>query len=80
MSIYNFRRIKGKPLMMSDGLNTTQLRTIGNKFSRSIPDCNFEIVVEFKTEAEGVRLAKLYKRLADNPKVNLNVIFKKIIK
>lgn len=36
------------------------------------------VVIEFKTDEEGIRLAKLYKRLAQNPSINLKVTFKKL--
>ena len=37
-----------------------------------------DIVVKFKTDAEGLRLAKKYKRLADNPSIQMNVTFLKV--
>lgn len=37
-----------------------------------------DIIVEFKTDSEGVKLAKKYARLAKNPSIQLNVTFKKI--
>lgn len=36
------------------------------------------IIVEFKTDKEGVRLANKYRRLANNPSIEMNVTFKKI--
>jgi hypothetical protein len=36
-----------------------------------------DVVITFKTEAEGVKKAKLFRNLADNPLVRLNVKFKK---
>lgn len=36
------------------------------------------VVIEFKIDEEGIRLAKLYKRLAQNPSINLKVTFKKL--
>jgi hypothetical protein len=37
-----------------------------------------EVVIEYRTEAEGLRLAKKYKALADNPSIQLKITFKKL--
>lgn len=37
-----------------------------------------DVVIEFSTEAEGLKVAKQFKRLAENPAVKLNVQFKNI--
>ena len=36
------------------------------------------VVIEFKTQSEGLKLAKRFKRLAENPAMQLNVTFKDI--
>lgn len=37
-----------------------------------------EIIIEFKTDKEGYKLAKSFKKLIENPQANLKVTFKKI--
>ena len=37
-----------------------------------------DIVVKFKTDAEGLRLAKKYAKLANNPSIQMNVTFMKV--
>lgn len=37
-----------------------------------------DVLIEFKTEKQGMKLAKQFSRLADNPAVQLNVQFQKI--
>lgn len=36
------------------------------------------VEIEFKTDAQGLKIAKRFNRLADNPAVKLSVTFKKI--
>lgn len=36
------------------------------------------VIIKFKTDAEGLRLAKKYKRLAENPSIQMNVTFLKV--
>jgi len=80
MSIYNFKRKKGVPLMLKNGKDTNRVGYLTSRWNNNNIVCSCDLIVEFKTEAEGVKLAKLYKKLADNPTVRLNIVFKKIIK
>lgn len=38
---------------------------------------NIDVEIEFKTESEGLEIAKTFKSLAQNPLVKLNVTFKR---
>lgn len=36
------------------------------------------LIIEFRTDAEGIKLANKFKKLCQNPSIKLNVKFKKI--
>jgi hypothetical protein len=67
-----------KSLITKRGLTRTLTQACVAKLMYVGPINNGNITIEFKTEAEGVRLAKKYSRLASNPSIQMNVTFKKI--
>jgi hypothetical protein len=74
---------KAKPLLTKTGLTTALSYTkknIGIFLNQcdATPDNKGNVTVKFKTDAEGLRLAKKYKKLADNPYIQMNVTFLKV--
>jgi hypothetical protein len=85
---------KIKPLLTKTGLTTTltnsEVNRIIKKFQveiwdaddnvtyKTLPNNKGIVIVKFKTEAQGLRLAKKYKKLCDNPSIKMNVTFIKI--
>jgi len=48
------------------------------KFRNTTPKAIVNATIEFRTDAEGLKKAKAFKGLAENPNVDLNLTFKKI--
>ncbi len=40
--------------------------------------CIADVIIEYRTDKEGIKLANKFKKLAQIPNVKLNIIFKKI--
>ena len=58
-------------------LSREQKKLIINLYGGSPPNKG-EVVIEYKTEKEGLALARKYKALADNPLIQLKITFKKL--
>lgn len=69
---------KNKPLTTKTGLTRALKERDVAEMMYIGPIHNGDVVVKFKTDVEGLRLAKKYKKLADNPSIQMNVTFMKV--
>tara|TARA_R110000851_G_scaffold112182_1_gene236160 strand:- start:456 stop:761 length:306 start_codon:yes stop_codon:yes gene_type:complete len=82
---YYGKRIHAKPrsaLVTKSGLTTKISESKLNDYFEQLKSSGYQghvdVVIRFKTEPEGLRKAKSFQRLANNPLIQLNVQFKKV--